>query len=681
MRTRHTRWLTGLLAIFSCLTACLTTCLTACLTTCLTACQDGEHFAGMRSPAEKQQLLALNDSMQQLTPNAPRLIREAMNKAKDSLTWYEYHLMYGMRHLLTDTPDSLLPYVSRTLRFTERQPATPRTMGLKAMALSSKASYYHLLYQRPNTVIRLYRKAYNLMMQSDIKEKLPDLSANLGDAYVTANNLPEGSKWYRRALVLVDSLGLPDSHNITLYMGLGRIYTNMANFPQARDFYERADKHFDQMKPNMQSYFLNNYGNYFYYHKEYDKALHLFRRMKQHIEKYQATENFDMYLCKVNMADVFLNLGQTDSARRYIEEAEPYFRRNGVGVGVFYAHTISIGIALREKRYAEVQRILDEEHGATCSDANINSIRNDYLSQYYSAVGDYRKAFAILKDNTLWRDSTEHNLSYMQSAEIMNRLTEDTIRLHHQIAMNQQEIRYARNTSMLWMVLLLLMLAVLFFVLWLSRERKRRLQTQLDMVTLRLANARQRISPHFVFNVLNSRIVKTESKDAEELMLMARLIRSNLDLSSRSNISLAEELDFVRQYVEIERRLIGEDFEFVLDVPEQRVLESIQVPSMLVQILTENAILHGLKNQPGHKRLVVAAACDASGTTISVIDNGPGFDIRRYNSERSRTGLNIIRTTIASINQKNKHAKMRFDISNDHGCHATITIPRDIRLI
>jgi len=133
--------------------------------------------------------------------------------------------------------------------------------------------------------------------------------------------------------------------------------------------------------------------------------------------------------------------------------------------------------------------------------------------------------------------------------------------------------------------------------------------------------------------------------------------------------------------VEIERRLIGEDFEFVLDVPEQRVLESIQVPSMLVQILTENAILHGLKNQPGHKRLVVAAACDASGTTISVIDNGPGFDIRRYNSERSRTGLNIIRTTIASINQKNKHAKMRFDISNDHGCHATITIPRDIRLI
>ena len=83
MRTRHTRWLTGFLAIFSCLTTCLTACLTTCLTTCLTACQDGEHFAGMRSPAEKQQLLALNDSMQQLTPNAPRLIREAMNKAKD----------------------------------------------------------------------------------------------------------------------------------------------------------------------------------------------------------------------------------------------------------------------------------------------------------------------------------------------------------------------------------------------------------------------------------------------------------------------------------------------------------------------------------------------------------------------------------------------------------------------
>ena len=49
-------------------------------------------------------------------------------------------------------------------------------------------------------------------------------------------------------------------------MGLGRIYTSLGDFDQARDFYEMTDRRFGELKPNMQSYFLNNYGNYYYFH-------------------------------------------------------------------------------------------------------------------------------------------------------------------------------------------------------------------------------------------------------------------------------------------------------------------------------------------------------------------------------------------------------------------------------
>ena len=647
----------------------------------LFACHDGERYEGMRSSEEQQRLQALNDSMQHLTPNAVRLINEAMATADDSLTWYDYYLTYGRHYLLTSTPDSLLPYVNGVLRFTQQQSSTPRTRGMAAMALSSKASYFHLLYQQPDTVIALYRKAYELMAQSDMQHNMPDLSANLGDAYISVNDLPEASKWYRRALLLVDSLGLPVTQNITLYMGLGRIYTNMGDFKQARDFYEKADLQYDQMKPNMQSYFLNNYGNYFYYHKEYDKALDMFRRMKNHLQQYGGEDTFDMYLCKINMADVFLNLGQTDSARLYVSEAEPFFERNKVDVGIFYANTIRIGIALHEKDYAEVKRIIAAEHGATCNDGPISGIRNQYMSRYYSAIGDYKKAYDLLRDNTSQRDSTEYDIKRMQSTDIMNRLTEDTIRLHHQLELKKREIRYEQTRSALWMMLGLLVTAILAFVVWFNYERKRRMQNHIDMVMLRLANARQRISPHFVFNVLNSSITKTNDQETEKLLMMARLIRSNLDLSSRSSVSLAEELDFVSQYVEIERKLIGEDFEFTLDTPDRTVLEGIQIPSMLVQILTENAILHGLKNQPGQKQLTITVETNEKETRISVCDNGPGFDISKYNDKHLRTGLHIVRTTLASINQENKNGKMRFDIHNDNGCHATLTIPRNIKII
>jgi hypothetical protein len=64
-----------------------------------------------------------------------------------------------------------------------------------------------------------------------------------------------------------------------------------------------------------------------------------------------------------------------------------------------------------------------------------------------------------------------------------------------------------------------------------------------------------------------------------------------------------------------------------------------------------------------------------------VADNGPGFDIRQYNSDRSRTGLSIIRNTLAVINQNNSKARIKFSIHNDNGCQATLTIPKNIKLL
>jgi LytS/YehU family sensor histidine kinase len=193
-----------------------------------------------------------------------------------------------------------------------------------------------------------------------------------------------------------------------------------------------------------------------------------------------------------------------------------------------------------------------------------------------------------------------------------------------------------------------------------------------------MANTRQRVSPHFVFNVLNSRMMHTDQQEADQLMKLTKLIRANLDLTRKNIVTLSEELDFVSQYVEIEKQFIGEDFEFSIQAPDREPLEEIRIPSMMVQILTENAILHGLKNKDGKKRLWIQITKDSEQTRISVNDNGPGFDILRYNSKRTRTGLNIIRTTISIINQENYANKMSFDIRNDNGCHAILTIPHDI---
>lgn len=648
----------------------------------LTACQENDKYEGMRTNEESLHYQALNDSMLHMAPGVLDTIRQRMDKATDSLTWYDYYLMYGRHYLLSDKPELVLPYTRKTLQYVNSLPQqTPRTRGLASVAVSSEAAYYLLLHQRPDSVLKLYHEAYRLMMRSDMTVDLPDLVANLGDAYVAQGNLPEGARWYRRALYLNDSLGLPQKQTLTLYMGLGRIYTSLHDFKQAGEYYREADKRFDEMQPNIQSYFLNNYGNYYYFRKEYPKALETFRRLKAHIERYDARENFDMYLCKINMADVFLNLGQTDSARLYVAEAERYFREQQVDVGVYYAQTIRIGIAVREERYQEVEKILREDGVHQTADPDMQAIRDDYLNTYYAAIGDYRRAYKGMRGKAATTDSAEYYRRDMQTSEIMTRLTEDTIRLHHQLAINQQEVKYARSRAELWMVVALLALIILAFVVWFNYERKRRLQSNLDMLMLRIANTRQRVSPHFVFNIINAYIANSDEEETQQLKRLAQLIRTNLDLTQKNYVTLEEELDFARQYVDIERKLIGKDFEFSINAPAKELLQQVKVPAMLVQIMVENAILHGLKDKEGQKRLLIKVDMDEALTRISVIDNGPGFDIRKMNGDRSRTGLNIIRTTVSVINKENKKEKMHFDIHNDNGCQATLTIPRNIKLI
>lgn len=90
---------------------------------------------------------------------------------------------------------------------------------------------------------------------------------------------------------------------------------------------------------------------------------------------------------------------------------------------------------------------------------------------------------------------------------------------------------------------------------------------------------------------------------------------------------------------------------------------------------------HGLKHKEGEKLLMISVAIDDQQACICVKDNGPGFDIRAYNNAKARIGLNIIRHTMAIINEENKSSKIRFDIHNDYGCCAILTVPRHLKAL
>lgn len=69
-----------------------------------------------------------------------------------------------------------------------------------------------------------------------------------------------------------------------------------------------------------------------------------------------------MYLCKLNLADVYLNLNQLDLSDKCLDEVEDYMRKNGDETAIYYCNTIRIGQAVKKKDWNTVARILAGEN-------------------------------------------------------------------------------------------------------------------------------------------------------------------------------------------------------------------------------------------------------------------------------------------------------------------------------
>lgn len=667
---------------------------TACIAVIIIALQACNAKQSNDETAQNGNMRWLDDSIAALAPSALQAIEKGMNEADDSTTYYEYMLRKAQYYSLTDSPKRADTLIDSVKTFVTQQDdgyyatngtcLSPRLNSLMAGAKACQAARYMSVHRDPRRIVALNNETYNLLLNSDSKHNLPKTCANMADAYMLCNDLPNAAKWYRRALFLVDSLELPQKENITLYMGLAQIYLTLRNYSKAKFYNDQTEPHVKEMSPSMQAYYVNNLGNYYYFQGDYKNALQTFLRMKKLLEQHGMVRTFDMYLCKINLADVYLNLGKLDDATAMLDDVEPYFRAQGDNTSIYYCNTIRFGIAVRAGRMHEAERLMADKTDDSLIPYTLVNIRNKYKRRYYELTGDYSKAYALLNRSIAYNDSIEQNLSNMRSAEILSRFTTDTLLLHHDLAIEHKnaEIQSIKFTSTL--AISIAVTSILLLILWYLYLRKRRFKMQLRMMNLKLDNVRNRISPHFMFNVLNNRIIKSDAKESNELTELAQLIRANLDMSSTLGVELQKELEFVQQYVRVESYLMGDDFHFHIDIAPDVDASSVRIPSMFIQILTENAIKHALRNKEGVKLLSITVRREQHNTVIRVTDNGPGFNPATL---RRKTGMNIISQTIAVINVRNK-VKIRFAIRNicspdgqqTKGCEATLKVPDGVKI-
>lgn len=204
-----------------------------------------------------------------------------------------------------------------------------------------------------------------------------------------------------------------------------------------------------------------------------------------------------------------------------------------------------------------------------------------------------------------------------------------------------------------------------------SREWNLRQQA----TTAELQALRAQVNPHFLFNALNTiaDLVIVDPRKAERAIeMLAETFRYVLMNHHRHMVSVAEELDFIRQYLAIEQVRFGARLTVQIEAdPTVRVHS---IPALILQPLVENAIKHGLAPKVGPGLLKIEV-CEANGCLcLSVEDNGDGPLGPRRPIKSTGTGLRNTSDRLNTIYRED--ASLTMETVPSRGCRVTIQIPR-----
>ena len=164
-----------------------------------------------------------------------------------------------------------------------------------------------------------------------------------------------------------------------------------------------------------------------------------------------------------------------------------------------------------------------------------------------------------------------------------------------------------------------------YYLMYRERElRASRLEAKLAESRLQLL--RTQLQPHFLFNTLNAiaELVYKNPEAAEQMIAhLSDLLRLALDASGRQEAPLAEELEFLRKYLEIEQMRFDDRLRVEINVDPQAL--DARVPNMILQPLVENAIRHGIAPLAEGGTVAVRAGIEDGHLHLQVRDDGKGL--------------------------------------------------------
>ncbi|WP_242527880.1 tetratricopeptide repeat protein [Allomuricauda sp. CAU 1633] len=520
----------------------------------------------------------------------------------------------------------------------------------------------------------LHEKALELSEQANNTE-LKVLSLNmLGVVYRRTDAIKTALDYNQQALEIAEQVENPSHHikrsiNVSLN-SIGNLYQTLEQHDLAIMQFKRALK-LEEELGNKLGLAINhqNIGDCLEQKGDLDGALENYRKSLAYNE--EINSDYGRIICKNSLAQVYLKQDMPYAALVLLEPLHgesnkigDFFITSSIYINTGWAYT-------KVEEFDKAQKFIQEGLEMAQNHNMPSNVVLGYqkLSDLERERGNYEDAYTFFKKaaESEKEISSATNLRYMNDVIVRY----EAEKKNNQISVLAKEneivrLRLKKNqTTLLVSALIVGLVASILYILYRQYQNK----NEKRVLSLEQNMLRSQMNPHFLFNSLNSiklYIINNEQKNAVHyLNKFSKLIRKILEASSQREITLAEELETIELYMNIENIRFSNEIDFKINVDEDLCPSNIKIPSLALQPFLENSLWHGLSPKEGRKMIHLNVKRKSQNhVSIEIEDNGVGRGAAEANKEnrvlkRKSVGIRITKERLANFS---KDYQNKFDV-------------------
>jgi tetratricopeptide (TPR) repeat protein len=531
----------------------------------------------------------------------------------------------------------------------------------------------------------------SLKIKTEIGDQqgIADSYNSIGLIYQNEGSYPEALKYYLLALKIYESPELASNSKkgiANVYMNIGSVYLYQSNYPEALKNYFQSLKMMEQIgnKRGMAQVY-SNIGVVYHYQNNNELAL---KNHEQALKLNLEIGNIGSTAMNYN------NIGLTyKNEGNYPEALKNYFAALKTSEGNGNNYTIAnvylnIGnVFTKQKKFIEAREYLNKSVQLSEKIGSKNTLMECYssLATLAEATGDYKSAyqyhqlFSDVKDSLL-NETNSKQIAEMKTKYETEKKDKDIELLNKDKEIQGEKIGKQKATIRYFIggFLLLVIFALVSFRLY-NQRRKAAFQRQVSETEMKALLSQ--IDSHFISNTLVSIKNYLYDNDRQSSISMtdkfAVLMREVLANSRKKEITLSEDFDALKNYLQIQKINHHNKFDFEITIAEEINPDESLVPPMMIQPFVENSIKHGFKEMSSGGMIRINVHRNNSSLVCTVEDNGigrkkaaeintttppkDGFRIQRNGAAANEgLGMEVIKDRLEILNMKTG-GKARFE--------------------